>query len=79
MEVVTASTDSKARLTINMAHCLLGHQNEDSVQKTVRELDWILMCQPLQLCDQCQVQAKQKNVCKESVTLKLTYLDIGCI
>ena len=44
VEVATASTDNVVRLNINMAHCLFGRRNEDSLQKTARELGWILAC-----------------------------------
>jgi ATP-dependent protease HslVU (ClpYQ) peptidase subunit len=32
VEVVTASAENTMKVNINIAHCLLGHQNEDSVQ-----------------------------------------------
>jgi hypothetical protein len=38
VKVATASTDNMMKVNINMAHCLLGHQNEDSMWKTAREL-----------------------------------------
>ncbi len=72
------------RLNINMAHCLLGHKNEDSVHKTARELGWILMRGTLKPCEHCaQSKAKQKNVHKESATQKTDvpehrlYLDLS--
>ena len=33
MEIATASTENVVKLNTNMAHCLLGHRNEDSVRK----------------------------------------------
>ena len=40
VEMAGASIGKAMRLNINMAHCLLGHQNKDSVHKTARELGW---------------------------------------
>jgi hypothetical protein len=31
VEIVTTSTENVVKLNIIMAHCLLGHRNEDSV------------------------------------------------
>ena len=84
MEAVTASTDIMVGLNINMAHCLLGHWNEDSVQKTARELGWVMMHGTLKPCKHCaRLKAKQKNVRKESAALKADvprhrlYLDLS--
>jgi len=75
VEVATASTDNVIRLNINMAHCLLGHQNEDYTQKTVRELGWVLTRGTLKPCKHCaRSKAKQKNVHKESVAPKADVL-----
>ena len=72
------------RLNINMAHCLLGHQNEDSVQKSARELGWVLTHGTLKPCKHCaRSKARQNNVSKESVTPKAVvpghrlYLDLS--
>jgi hypothetical protein len=63
VEMAGASIGKAMRLNINMAHCLLGHWNEDSVRKTTRELGWILTCSTLKQCEHCaQSKAKQKNV-----------------
>jgi hypothetical protein len=63
MEIATAITENVVRLNINMAHCLLGHQNEDSVWKTARELAWVITCGTLMPCEHCaRSKAKQKNV-----------------
>jgi hypothetical protein len=65
VEVVTASTDKAVRLNIDMTHCLLGHWNEDPVQKTAKELGWVLMHGTLMSCKHCsRSKAKQKNVSK---------------
>jgi hypothetical protein len=45
VEVTAGSVTKPMRLNINMAHCLLGHRNEDSVCKTARELDWTTLKQ----------------------------------
>jgi hypothetical protein len=42
VEVAGATKGKAMRLNIDMAHCLLGHRNEDSVHKTARELGCIL-------------------------------------
>ena len=67
-----------------MAHCLLGHRNEDSVQKTARELGWFIMRGMLMPCEHCaRSKAMQKNVQKESITPKADvpghrlYLDLS--
>jgi hypothetical protein len=84
VEMVGASIGKAMRLNINMAHCLLGHGNEDSVRKTARELVWILTCGTLKPCEHCaQSKAQQKNVRKESVAQKTDvpghrlYLDLS--
>jgi hypothetical protein len=84
VEMAGASIGKAMRLNINMAHCLLGHRNEDSVRKTARELGWILMRGTLKPCEHCtQSKAKQENVRKESVAQKTDvpghrlYLDLS--
>jgi hypothetical protein len=42
VEVAMASTERTMKVNINMAHCLLGHRNEDSMHKTAKELGWVL-------------------------------------
>jgi len=42
VEVTAGSVTKPMRLNINMAHCLLGHRNEDSLCKTAREIGWTL-------------------------------------
>jgi hypothetical protein len=42
MEIAKASTKNVVKLNINMAHWLLGHQNENSMWKTARELGCVL-------------------------------------
>jgi hypothetical protein len=66
LEVARTSTDNVVRLNINIVHCLLGHWNEDSMQKTAREFGWVLAHGTLMQCKHCaRSKAKQKNVCKE--------------
>ena len=72
------------KLNIDMAHCLLGHQNEDSMQKTAMELALVLTRGTLIPCEHCaRSKAKQKNVRKESITPKADapghrlYLDLS--
>ena len=67
-----------------MAHSLLGHQNEDSMRETARELGQVSTHGTLKLCKNCaRSKAKQKNVCKESVARKADvpghrlYLDLS--
>ena len=63
MEVGTASTENVARLNISKDHCLFGHQNEDSVWKTARELRWVLRRGTLMPNEHsARSNAKQKNV-----------------
>ena len=38
VEVTTASAERTMKVNINMAHCLLGHRNEDSMRKTAKEI-----------------------------------------
>jgi hypothetical protein len=66
VEVATASAESTMRIGIDIAHCLLGHQNEDSVRKTAKELGWVLTRGTMKPCEYCaRSKAKQKNVQKE--------------
>ena len=63
VEVATASAENTMRVNINIAHCLLGHRNEDSVRKTAKELGWVLTRGTMKLCEYCaRSKAKQKNV-----------------
>ena len=67
-EIAASSTKSGVRLNINMVHCLLGHWNEDSMQKTAREFGWVLAWGMLKPCKHCtKSKAKQRNVRKELV------------
>ena len=62
IEVTAGSMTKAMRLNINMAHCLLGHRNEDSVLKTARELGWTLTRGTLKPCRHCtQSKGRQKN------------------
>ena len=71
VEVMTASAERTMKVNINMAHCLLGHRNEDSMHKTAKELGWVLTRGTLIPCEYCaRFKAKQKNVQKESITPK---------
>jgi hypothetical protein len=79
-----ASAENTMKVNINMAHCLLGHQNEDSMHETAKELGWVLTCGTLTPCEYCaRSKAKQKNVQKESITPKADvpghrlYLDLS--
>ncbi len=79
MEVATASADTMVRLNINMAHCLLGHRNEDSVQKTARELGWVLSHGTLKPCEHCaQSKVKQRVFARSQLHQKLKYWGICC-
>ena len=65
--MTAGSVTKPMRLNINMAHCLLGHWNEDSMRKTARELGWVMTRGVLKPCKHCvQSKARQKNVQKES-------------
>ena len=57
-EIAVFSIKCRVKLNINMAHCLLGHQNEDSVRKISREFGWVLMHGRLQTT--CKHHAKSK-------------------
>ena len=66
-EIAAFTINDRVRLNINMAHCLLDHWNEDSVQKTERELGWVLT-HTLQTCKHCpKSKTRQNNVLKESI------------
>jgi hypothetical protein len=84
VEVATASAENTMRVNINIAHCLLGHRNEDSVRKTAKELGWVLTRGTLKPCEYCaRSKAKQKNVRRESIAQKAEvpghrlYLDLS--
>jgi hypothetical protein len=83
VEVTTASAERTMKVNINMAHCLLGHRNEDSVQKPAKESGWVLTLGTLIPCEYCdRSKAKQKNVRKESIIsiADVTgYQGTGCI
>ena len=71
MEVVVASTEAGKKINGNIAHCLLGHRNEDSVWKTVHELGWVLTCSTMHECKYCsKSKVKQKNFKKANVAEK---------
>ena len=80
------STDAGTKMSIQRAHCLLGHGNKDATCKTARELGWVLTRGSLKPCKHCaKSKAKQKNVVKESSVMKATvpghhlYLDLSKI
>jgi hypothetical protein len=50
IEVTAGCMTKPMRLNINTAHCLLGHQSEDSVCKTARELGWTITHGTLKPC-----------------------------
>jgi hypothetical protein len=84
VKVVTASSERMMKVNINMAHCLLGHRNEDSMHKTAKELGRVLTRGKLIPCEHCaRSKAKQKNVQVESISPKANvpghrlYLDIS--
>ena len=63
VEVAMARAENKMKVNINMAHCLLGHRNEDSMHKTAKDLGWVLTRGTLMSCEHCaRSKAKQKNV-----------------
>ena len=81
---MSASTDVRKKVSINIAQCFLGHQNEDSIWKTAQELGWVLTCGSMKVCKHCvKAKAKQKNVQRESVNEKTStpghrlYLDLS--
>ena len=62
-EIALACTTIGMCMNINIAHCLLGHRNEDSIRKTAKQMGWELTRGSLKPCEHCaKSKAKQKNV-----------------
>lgn len=85
-EVSVASTDFGAKMSIQRAHALLGHGDEESTRQTAKELGWKLTRGTLKPCEACAVaKAKKKNTVKESKSPKSTvpgekiYTDISTV
>ena len=63
---LTADANVKKK-TVQQAHDLLGHCNEDATRKAAKELGWELVPGGMKTCEACAAaKAKQKNVPKES-------------
>jgi len=78
------SADVKVKMTVQQAHSLLGHCNEEAMHKSTKALGWDLKPGDLQPCAACAAaKAKQKNVPKESLHVSASasngriYLDIA--
>ena len=69
-----ATTNNKVHKTnITTLHALLGHSNEDANRQSARALGIELSRGSLHACEDCaKAKAKQKNVCKKSLTPKAT-------
>ena len=72
------------KLSIDKAHCLLGHLHEEAMRKTAKHLCWVLTQGSMSPCKHCtKAKARQKNVAKESKvekalhTGKCIYLDLS--
>ena len=66
-EIMAFSTKCGIKMNINMAHCLLGHCNEDSLRKTARELGWVFAADALKPCKHCaKSKAEQKSTKRDN-------------
>ncbi len=71
IEIASGCTTTGTCMNINMAHCLLGHRNKDSIRKTAKQIGWELTRGSLKPCEHCaKSKATQKNVQKESAARK---------
>jgi len=67
VDIMGISADVKVKLTVQQAHSLLGHSNEEAMCKSAKALGWDLKPGGLQPCEACAAaKAKQKIVLKES-------------
>ena len=67
VEVVSRAIGKGTQMSIEKAHQLPGHYNENSTRKTTKQLEWKITCDALKSCENCAVaKAQQKNVHKES-------------
>ena len=83
-EVATISTEPGTSMSINKAHTLLGHGNEEWTRQAAKALGWVITREKMKPCTHCATsKAKQKNVSKESEAKKATkpggriYLDLS--
>jgi hypothetical protein len=54
-------------MTVEKAHCLLGHQSEDTTRKIAKYIGWEITKGALKPCLSCSIgKAKQKNTVKDS-------------
>ena len=54
-------------MNVEKAHCLLGHQSEDTTRKIAKHLGWTIVRGGLSTCLPCSIgKAKQKNTIKTS-------------
>jgi hypothetical protein len=58
-------------MTVEKAHCLLGHQSEDTTRKIAKYIGWEITKGALKPCLSCSIgKAKQKNTVKDSDHVK---------
>ena len=70
-EIQAVSTDAGTSMSIQKAHGLLGHGDEESTRRTAKQLGWIITRGKLKPCLYCATsKAKQKNTCKKSESPK---------
>ena len=86
VEVTGVSTESGTKMSINRAHSLLGHGDENSTKSSAKQLGCVITRGKLKPCEHCVCsKTKQKNVSKESVAEKSkrpcerVYLDLSKI
>ena len=58
-------------ISINQAHTLLGHCDENATEHSTAALGWMIRKGPMKPCESCTTsKARQINVCKKSTSVK---------
>ena len=66
-DLAAVSTETRVRMSIDEAHALLGHRDENYTRLTAKELGWVMTPGKLVPCEHCaKAKARQKNVVKSS-------------
>ncbi len=75
-KLMGGAADKAPTYSINKAHALLGHNNENDIRQIARHLGWIITRGCLRICESCaNAKARYKNVPKISIGEKATLMN----
>jgi hypothetical protein len=75
-EVMGGAVDKAPTYTINKAHVLLGHNNDNDTRQIASHVGWTITRRSLEICDSCaNAKARQKYVPNISTSEKATMIN----